>query len=156
MRQERVPSPSTLSQGKSHGHGKAQWESSRLSTSQEERSHRGTNLLALWCYASSFQKVKVLVSLPCPALCDPMDCIPPSSSVHGILQARIPEWVAIPYSRGSSRLRGSYPSLLCCRQILYHLRHPYEATQGSPPELWENKCLLFKLSSIVFYYSSPS
>ena len=36
------------------------------------------------------------------ALCDPMDCSPPGSSVHGILQARILEWVAIPSSRGSS------------------------------------------------------
>ena len=35
--------------------------------------------------------------------CDPMDCSLPSSSVHGISQARIPEWVAIPFSRGSSQ-----------------------------------------------------
>ena len=41
----------------------------------------------------------------CPTLCDPMDCSPPSSSVHGILQARILEWVAISFSRGSSRPR---------------------------------------------------
>ena len=41
----------------------------------------------------------------CPALCDPMDCSPPDSSVHGILQARLLEWVAMPSSRGSSRLR---------------------------------------------------
>ena len=40
-----------------------------------------------------------------PTLCHPMDCSPPGSSVHGILQARILEWVAIPFSRGSSRLR---------------------------------------------------
>ena len=39
----------------------------------------------------------------CPTLCDPMDCSPPGSSVHGILQARILEWVAISFSRGSSR-----------------------------------------------------
>ena len=37
--------------------------------------------------------------------CDPMDCSSPSSSVHGILQARILEWVAISFSRGSSRPR---------------------------------------------------
>ena len=37
--------------------------------------------------------------------CDPMDCILPGSSVHGILQARILKWVAIPFSRGSSRPR---------------------------------------------------
>ena len=40
-----------------------------------------------------------------PTLCDPMDCSPPGSSVHGILQARILEWVAIPFSRGSSTPR---------------------------------------------------
>ena len=34
----------------------------------------------------------------CPTLCNSMDCSPPGSSVHGILQARIPEWVAISYS----------------------------------------------------------
>ena len=41
----------------------------------------------------------------CPTLCDPMGCSPPSSSVHGILQARILEWVAIPFSRGSPQPR---------------------------------------------------
>ena len=38
----------------------------------------------------------------CLTLCDPMDCILPGSFVHGILQARIPEWVAMPFSRASS------------------------------------------------------
>ena len=41
----------------------------------------------------------------CLTLCDPMDCNPPGSSVHGILQARMLEWVAMPSSRGSSRER---------------------------------------------------
>ena len=40
-----------------------------------------------------------------PTLCDPMDCSPPGSSVHGILQARTLEWVAMPSSRGSSQPR---------------------------------------------------
>ena len=40
-----------------------------------------------------------------PFFCDYMDCSPPGSSVHGILQARILEWVAIPFSRGSCRPR---------------------------------------------------
>ena len=40
----------------------------------------------------------VLVIQSCPTLCDPMDCNPPGSSVHGILQARILEWVAISFS----------------------------------------------------------
>ena len=38
----------------------------------------------------------------CPTLCDPMNCSPPGSSVHEILQARILEWVATPCSRKSS------------------------------------------------------
>ena len=41
----------------------------------------------------------------CLTLCNPRDCSPPGSSVHGILQARILEWVAISSSRGSSPLR---------------------------------------------------
>jgi len=47
----------------------------------------------------------VLVSQSCPTLCDPMDCSLPGSSVHGLFQARIPEWVAISFSRGSSQPR---------------------------------------------------
>ena len=44
-------------------------------------------------------EVKVLVAQLCLTLCNPMDYSPPGSSVHGILQARIPERVAIPFSR---------------------------------------------------------
>jgi len=47
----------------------------------------------------------VLVTQSCLTVFDPMDCSLPGSSVHGILQARILEWVAIPFSRESSRLR---------------------------------------------------
>ena len=47
----------------------------------------------------------VLVIQSCPTLWDPMDCSPPGSSVHGILQARILECVAIPFSRESSQPR---------------------------------------------------
>ena len=50
-------------------------------------------------------EVKVLVAQSCPALCDPTDCSPPGSTVHGILQAGILEWVAILFSRGSSQPR---------------------------------------------------
>ena len=41
----------------------------------------------------------------CLTLCDPMDCSPPGSSVHGIFQARILQWVAMSYSRESSQHR---------------------------------------------------
>ena len=47
--------------------------------------------------------VYALVTQSCSTLCDPMDCRPPSFSVHGILQARILEWIAIPFFRGSSQ-----------------------------------------------------
>ena len=50
-----------------------------------------------WC-----KKLKVFFTLSCPNLCNPTDCSPSGSSVHGILQARILEWIAIPFSRGSS------------------------------------------------------
>ena len=53
----------------------------------------------------SGQKVKVLVTQSCPTLCDPMDCSTPGSSVHGIFQAVVLEWVAISFSRGSSHPR---------------------------------------------------
>ena len=43
--------------------------------------------------------VYVLVTQSCPTLCDPTDCSPPGSSIHGILQARMLEWVAISCSR---------------------------------------------------------
>ena len=50
-------------------------------------------------------KMKVIVAQSCWTLCNPMDCSPPGSSVHGILQARILEWVAISFPRGSSQQR---------------------------------------------------
>ena len=50
--------------------------------------------------------MKVLATQSCPTLCGPMNCSPLGSSVHGILQVRILEWVAIPFSRGSSQPRG--------------------------------------------------
>ena len=46
---------------------------------------------------------KCSVVQPCPTLCDPVDCSPPGRCVHGILQARILEWVVISFSRGSSQ-----------------------------------------------------
>ena len=74
-------------------------------------------------------KVKVLVAQPCPTLCNPIDRNPPGSSVRGILQARILEWVSISFSRGSSQPR-DFLGFLHCRQILYLLSH-----QPSPPAL---------------------
>ena len=69
--------------------------------------------------------VRAISLQSCPTLCNPMDCSPPGFSVHGILQARILEWVAMSSSRGSSRLRDwthvSYISWIG-RWVLYY--HP--------------------------------
>ena len=59
-------------------------------------------ILLTWCSLSSKMSQRVKIAQSCPTLCDPLDCSPPGSSVHGILQARILEWVAISFSRGSS------------------------------------------------------
>ena len=70
---------------------------------------------------------KCVVTQLCLTLCDPMDCSPTGSSVHGILQSRILEWVAIPFSRGIFLTWGSNMGLLHWRWILYCL-----SQQGSP------------------------
>ena len=54
-------------------------------------------------------------------LCKPMDCSPPGSSVHGIFQARVLEWVATPSSKGSSHPGFEILCLLHCKRILYPL-----------------------------------
>ena len=64
-----------------------------------------------------------LVAQSCPILCNPVDCSPPGSAVHGILQERILDWVAMLSSRGSSQPRGSNLGLPHCRRILYCLSH---------------------------------
>ena len=73
------------------------------------------------------KKVKSEVSQSCLSLWDPMDYSLRGSSVHGIFQTRILEWVAISFSRGSSWPQGLNPDLLHHRQMLHHLSH-----QGSP------------------------
>jgi len=63
-----------------------------------------------------------LVAKSCPTVFDPMGCSPPGSSVHGILQARMLEWVAMPSSRVSSQARDQ-TGVFCLssdRRILYH------------------------------------
>ena len=72
------------------------------------------------------RKGTVLVAQSHLTLCDSMDCSPSGSSAHGILQARILEWVALP-SPGIFLTQEASPYLSHCRQILYHLSH-----QGSP------------------------
>ena len=58
-----------------------------------------------------------------PTLCNPVDCSLPGSSVHGIFQARILEWVAISFSRGSSRPRNRTRVSCIAGRHFYHLSH---------------------------------
>ena len=67
---------------------------------REGKSNKKGTSLAVWWTGRRNE-----VTQSRPTLCDPMDCSPPGSSVHGILQARVPECVAIFFSRGSSRPR---------------------------------------------------
>ena len=102
------------------------------------------------------------VTQSCPTLCNPMDCSWPGSSVRGILQARILEWVAMPSSRESSQ-PGDQTQVSCTAGRLYHLSH-----QGSPrlftlpiTSFCEKVFILtqskFKrIDSIVYHIGSPS
>ena len=79
----------------------------------------------VWCH-HALNPFYCLVPQSCLILCDPMDHSPPGSSVHGILQARNLEWVAISVSRRIFLTQGWNQSLLHCllsRQILYHQHH---------------------------------
>ena len=71
------------------------------------------------CYMTELLSV-VDYSLSCVWLCDLVGCSPPGSPVHGVSQARILEWVAVSFSRGSSQ--ASFQTRVFCigRQILYH------------------------------------
>ena len=107
------------------GQGKMNWESST---------------------ETNFSEVKVKL-LSRVQLCDPMDCSPPGSSMHGIFQARMLEQVAISFSSGPSWPRDRNPGLLHCRQTLYHLSHQgtpnnslnSKETWGKTPSHWNPK-----------------
>ena len=67
------------------------------------------------------------VSQSCQTVCNPVDCSPPGFSIHGILQARMLEWVASSFSRGSSQPRVLTRVYLHCRQMFLPL-----SLQGIP------------------------
>ena len=87
----------------------------------------------------------------CLTLCDPMVCSPTGFSVHGISQARILEWVAMPFSRGSSQPRDQTWGLLHCRQILYHLSHQGSLLNPIDITTWK-----FSISSSFISYNLTS
>ena len=92
------------------------------------------------------------VTQSCLTLCNPVDCSPPGSSVHGILQARRLQWVAMPSSRGSSRLRDqTHPGLPHSRQKLLLLLF-----FNCLSYLGRNGYLLFHISGKQDQLSKPS
>ena len=92
-----------------------------------------------------------------PNLCNPVDCNLTGSSVHGILKARIPEWVAISVSRGSSWPRDrTHISCISCigRWILYHCHLGWGAyyqiqVRNEPPDYWLLKWVLLSLPRFI-------
>ena len=87
----------------------------------------------------------------CPTLCDPTDCSPPGSSVHGIIPARILEWVAISFSRESSRPRDSTCVSCIDRWILY-----LWATREAPSFSMESINCLVEIQTINILWVSWS
>ena len=100
----------------------------------------------------------------CPILCNPMDCSLPSSSVHGIFQARVLEWVSISFSRGSSQPRDLTQVFhIACRCFTIwatsEAPNSYVVKSGSmiPPGLFSGLLWLFRLfcgcKFCIFIYS---
>ena len=105
--------------------------------------------------AKSFQK--------CPTPCDPMDCSPSDSSVHGILQAIILEWVAISFSRGSSwprdwswSLNFSAYFLLQWVTFILFLNLLKLIWWTSTWSILENFCMLVRRMCILFFSSETT
>ena len=110
--------------------------------------------------------VDMLVAQSCPTLCDPMECSLPGFSVQGILQARILEWVAIPFSRGSSRPRDRIWVSCIGRWILYHWAtrdaqiglymtiNGHLLTHGALPHSSKSNVSWFDISDILLPYFS--
>ena len=103
--------------------------------------------------------MKVKVAQLCPTLCDPMDCSHPGFSIHGILQARILEWIAIPFSRRTSQSRGR--TLVSCITgrffIVCTSGNPLKVTQSCltlcDPMDCSHQALLSTEFSRLFYWS---
>ena len=74
-------------------------------------------------FSSPVPTVLFVAAQSCMTICDPMDCSPPGSSVHGTLQARILEWGAMPSSRGSSQARDWTQVSNITGRFFYQLSH---------------------------------
>ena len=111
------------------------WDSSRLlpvatGSFLNTHTHTHTHTQILMC-------VLCPVAQSCPTLCDPVDYCPPGSSVHGILQARVLDWVAISFSRGSSRPRGR-TWVSCIESRLFTIWATREVNYGEWGHKWND------------------
>ena len=134
----------------------------------------------MWTSNINMNQCCYILSLPyacsiaqsCPTLCGPMDCSPPGSSIHGILQVGIPEWVVISYSRGIFPTQGLNPGLLYLlhRQVdsplLSHLEALFSMYPMSNYSFWvanllERSCnfnicqVTWKSLSCVWLFATP-
>ena len=107
-----------------------------------------------WSEVNSLSLSVTLADSLSPTLCDPMDCSLSGSSIHGLFQARVLEWIAISFSRGIFPTQGSNLGLPHCRQTLYCLSHQGSRlsflqgifpTQGLNPDLPRCRQILYQL-----------
>ena len=92
----------------------------------------------------------------CLTFCNPTDCSPPGSSVHGVLQARMLEWASLPSFQGIFPTQGSNPCLLPflhCRQILHHwiTGEARKNIREVPDLIFHPPCSLFNYQSCRIY-----
>ena len=116
-------------------------------------------IIALQCCIGFCCKNKVnqlcTCAQSCPTLCEPMDCSPTGSSVHGIFQARILEWVSISFSRESSQPRNW--NCISCWQVdqLYLYIYPLSLSL-SPTPLPPNSTRSFQRTKLSPLYNTAA
>ena len=101
---------------------------SRGSLQPRDRACKADSLLLSQLGSPTLSLVLCLVDRSCPTLCNPMDCSPPGSSVHGDSPGKIIGVVSLSLLQGIFLTQELNLGLLHCRQILYQMSH-----QGSPP-----------------------
>ena len=105
----------------------------------------------------TIQIKKMLIAQLCPTPCDPMDCGPPGSSVHGTLQAGVLEWVTIPFSRGSSQPRDrTHLSALAGWEARIHHTSCLNILRGGIKDwvFWKQGSILSHLVSLALHVKS--
>ena len=93
--------------------------------------HSGSSV-AIWGISFPGGRDGFLRAQPCPTPCNPVDCGPPGSSARGILQARMLEWAAMPFSRGSPQPR-DWTRGSCIASVFFTIWATREAPWEGPP-----------------------